>query len=298
MKDKNNSNFSTLWVRYSDYEFRKVDDEIYITPTYSATAEPFDPFKYTDTILVDILNIGRLNSLDKTNLVNEKVLEFVKKYGLLGFFTYCPLNSKNLFTQKTVYLKKNNFITKKESMPFKGYIDLFLKCDDTNIIELHKGDIGYFASYNNEMSPNLILNKDLEYGIVFSKGYSEKLSWFLDYVNEIYQQFFSIGRYYITNELVEKRTADLYIQSFMPDNISCNLTLTKNKPTLAWNFNSLRLALDTMLYLELSAERQLLKMCKHCYNPFYSNNPKSEYCSPQCRNQANVYKSRGKKKDQ
>ncbi|MCI8486941.1 MAG: hypothetical protein HFJ20_07835 [Clostridia bacterium] len=62
------------------------------------------------------------------------------------------------------------------------------------------------------------------------------------------------------------------------------------------NFNSLKLAIDTMFALNETSERKTVKMCKHCGKPFASDNLKAEYCSPQCRNQANVYKSRAKNK--
>ena len=47
----------------------------------------------------------------------------------------------------------------------------------------------------------------------------------------------------------------------------------------------------------LCSEKNPLKICKHCGKVFYAKNPKAEYCSPQCRNQANVYKSREKNKE-
>ena len=37
-----------------------------------------------------------------------------------------------------------------------------------------------------------------------------------------------------------------------------------------------------------------LREGKHCGEPFYGKNPKTEFCSPQCRNRFNVYKSRRK----
>ena len=69
-----------------------------------------------------------------------------------------------------------------------------------------------------------------------------------------------------------------------------------DKPVIEWNFNSLKLAIDTMFALNETTERKTVKMCKHCGKPFSSENLKAEYCSPQCRNQANVYKSRAKNK--
>lgn len=56
------------------------------------------------------------------------------------------------------------------------------------------------------------------------------------------------------------------------------------------------------LYIEctngfmLCSEKNPLRICKHCGKVFYAKNPKAEYDSSQCRNQANVYKSRNKNK--
>lgn len=47
----------------------------------------------------------------------------------------------------------------------------------------------------------------------------------------------------------------------------------------------------------MCSDKNPIKMCKHCGNIFLSINPKAEYCSPKCRNKANVYKSRAKNKE-
>ena len=46
----------------------------------------------------------------------------------------------------------------------------------------------------------------------------------------------------------------------------------------------------------LCSEKNPLKICKHCGKVFYAKNPKAEYDTSKCRNQANVYKSRNKNK--
>ena len=55
--------------------------------------------------------------------------------------------------------------------------------------------------------------------------------------------------------------------------------------------------IENIVTINETNERKEVKMCKHCGKPFSSENLKSEYCSPQCRNQANVYKSRAKNKE-
>lgn len=47
----------------------------------------------------------------------------------------------------------------------------------------------------------------------------------------------------------------------------------------------------------LTDENSSLKVCKHCGKVFVATRPNMEFCSPQCKNQYNVYKSRAKKND-
>ena len=44
----------------------------------------------------------------------------------------------------------------------------------------------------------------------------------------------------------------------------------------------------------MAQDVRLLKICNFCEKTFIANNPKAEYDTPQCKNKANVYKSRGK----
>ena len=41
---------------------------------------------------------------------------------------------------------------------------------------------------------------------------------------------------------------------------------------------------------------QPIRQCKHCGKIFYREDLRMEFCSPQCRNRFNVYKSRKKGK--
>lgn len=59
---------------------------------------------------------------------------------------------------------------------------------------------------------------------------------------------------------------------------------------------SLKKAIDMAFGFMLCSEKNPIRICKHCGKVFYAKNPKAEYDSSQCRNQANVYKSRNKNK--
>lgn len=40
-----------------------------------------------------------------------------------------------------------------------------------------------------------------------------------------------------------------------------------------------------------------LRLCKHCTKVFVVSRPRNQFCSPECKNRYNVYKSRSKNRD-
>jgi hypothetical protein len=57
--------------------------------------------------VVDALNLGRLASKEETSpILQEKILDFVQNYGLLGFMTALPTTA-DFMDYKQVYLPKN-----------------------------------------------------------------------------------------------------------------------------------------------------------------------------------------------
>lgn len=65
-------------------------------------------------------------------------------------------------------------------------------------------------------------------------------------------------------------------------------------PVLQWQTGSLADAIELGYTILVCNDIKKLGICKHCFKPFYAKNPKSEFCSPVCRNRYNVYKSRSK----
>jgi len=76
--------------------------------------------------------------------------------------------------------------------------------------------------------------------------------------------------------------------------------LTHNIEELYYNnsfgftINYLKQAIDISYSMQMAQDVRLLKICNFCEKAFIANNPKAEYDTPQCKNKANVYKSRGK----
>ena len=227
-------------------------------------------------------------------------MEFVEKYGLLGELTYLPLNT-DIVKQNKVYLPSGNLVSEKETLPTDEYIELFLKCKKKQKVVMKKNARGEILdlSVENEMNPLAIIDRPVEYAVVFSMEYSECLVWIMHYARTLYLTFEAIENYSKVQDAYTKQIYDTRIKEFNPSKIACKILMGKNKedkPVLEWDFNSLKLAIDTMFALNETTERKTVKMCKHCGKPFASQNLKAEYCSPQCRNQANVYKSRARNK--
>lgn len=123
------------------------------------------------------------------------------------------------------------------------------------------------------LNPNDIINiKDLY--DMFSK------------MDSILVDLLNIGRMCLEEDVIK------YYFSGVPYKIN----MYGKTPEISWQPNSLKQAIDLSFGFMLCSEKNPLKICKHCSKVFYTKNPKAEYCCPQCRNQANVYKSREKNK--
>ena len=49
-----------------------------------------------------------------------------------------------------------------------------------------------------------------------------------------------------------------------------------------------------MFSFMLTDDTKPLRLCKYCTKVFVAGRPSAAFCSPQCKNRYNVYKSRGK----
>ncbi len=77
------SNFSAMWVRWSDYEIAEVLNVRYIMPTANATSHPYSSTEGLQELLTDALNLGK-TVYQKSDNTEQECLAFVQKHGLLG----------------------------------------------------------------------------------------------------------------------------------------------------------------------------------------------------------------------
>ena len=80
------------------------------------------------------------------------------------------------------------------------------------------------------------------------------------------------------------------------DPVPAIVKVENNQKFIEWQTAGLSGTIELAYALLLCNRPKAIGICKHCGTPFYTKNPKSEFCSPPCRNRYNVYKSRAKNK--
>lgn len=301
----NSQNFEAFWVKYDNYKIFEYNNEFYIKPSDKSEDNVYNLFDVSSELLVDFFLIGKevaenwdhrdihceLKSKEKK--YQDLVLEFVKKYGLLGEVTYMPIND-NFISDNKVLLPGMN--SKTESS-LNEYLKIFFEYDkkiDFNK-ELSKDDIIYLFGKNGDGTATY-LNRLNEYALTFSERYSEKISRILVYAKLMYDTFADMEKYFWEENESQKEIYAHFLKDFKPCNLAFEINYSE-KAILRWNFTSLKQAIETMLGLNVTNDRKDVKICKRCYKPFIAKNLNSDYCSTTCRNVANVYKSRARSKE-
>ena len=99
---------------------------------------------------------------------------------------------------------------------------------------------------------------------------------------------------------LDEQTKNLYRQgmsAFGGISPTYHIALAENTPVIVWNFHSLLVMIQMCFSFMLTDSDCDMKLCKHCGRAFIASRKGNEFCSPKCKNQYNVYKTRAKKKD-
>jgi len=281
---------SSHWVKYSEY----VIKDGYITPAPNAKPCVYDPLKDAKSLVVDALNVGLL-VLGKKNAENA-LLDFVHKYGLLGFMTALP-TTPNFMEYDAVYLPKNHFI-KVESMAVDEYAAQFFPFDKPDF-KKNQDEVRWDVDGESEMLALALTFQDqpLAINMSFGREYAERLDWLLLQFKDWAFTFMSSIFYYNDYDRLDETERDLYrkgMAAFGGIAPTYHIALL-DKPTIVWDFHSLLLGVQMMFSFMLTDEKNPLRMCRHCQHVFAATHSNAAFCSPQCKNQYNVYKTRAKK---
>lgn len=276
---------SSDWIRYSKYEYKEIGGREYLTPTADSEISIYNPLDVAEDLVVDALNLGAALCQDETLTDKGKtaLMAFTLKYGSLGFMTAIPLNG-NFMEYPHVFFGRNGFFDV-DFMETKDYLNYFKPFG----IKENQPKTGF------TMPPALVMGKTLEYELAFSRNYAERTDWLFGVFSEFYTHFAACVAYQTTdNPALQSHYADM-VSGFCEYGLGFRMAMD-GKPTLVWDFAALKTVLETVYAFMVSDAGAPLRICKHCGKVFYATHGRMELCSGRCRNQYNVYKSRGKDK--
>lgn len=278
--------------KFAKYEIKEIGKIKYIVPDsidkkHSSGAPLIDIAKdFEESILIDLLNIGKLAFYNENDIENS-ILDFVNKYSTLGLINDLPLN-KYFFLDDKIVLKDYNYIGNSDLTTVvdrKKYFKLFFPtCDDSQIKELINDAIKLAETPAME---KYILS-DVNKLLAGSNLYCEPLDMFIQYAKYLYSLLNNIS-----NE-DNYNIAEL-LNQFEVNNIKLSLS-RKETLYIEFQITCLKQYIDYYFAKTVAQDINLLKICKFCNKAFLAVNPKAEYHTPQCKNKANVYKNRAKNK--
>ena len=290
---------SSHWVRYSEYEWRAAEDgTLYLTPAKNAKPEIYDPLKDAQQLVLDALNIGRLCMSKKPDSdIQKEVKSFALKYGLFGLMTALPTTPK-FMEYENVYLPKNHFI-KEETMRTEDYLALFFPFDKLDVIK--RGVESLWNIQNDRAMMALAMtmsDKPMAVNMCFQREYAERYDWLKQQFTNWIFVFSTSMLYYEDYDKTDEDTRNLFRQSMaaFDGNAPTYHIALYDKPTIVWDFHSLLLGIQMMFSFMLTDDTKPLRLCKHCTKVFVASRPSNQFCSPECKNRYNVYKSRKKNK--
>lgn len=289
---------NSTWVRYSDYEWKKAKDgQLYLRPKPKAMPDIYDPLTERDQLVLEAVRIGRMGLSHKPDTqIQDAILQFTKKYGLLGFMTALPTTPK-FMDYETVYFPTNHFLRGGE-MASLEYLDHFYPFEKLDII--HRGpNVSWSVEGDNTMIALVMTMGDRPMAVqmCFHRYYSEPYEWlrqqFVDWAFTACTSFF----FYHEHDMLDDESQIRMRQSMAAfgGNVPTYHIELHDKPTIVWDFNSLLLGIQMMFSFMLTDDKEPLRLCKQCMSPFIASRPSAVFCSPKCKNQYNVYKSRAKK---
>ncbi|MCL2838064.1 MAG: hypothetical protein FWE04_03210 [Oscillospiraceae bacterium] len=250
---------SSDWVKYTKYETIEHGGRKWITPAADSRVIVYSPVQMSENIVVDALNFGRLLCMENVP----------KDYSN-------PVNDGLMEAVTATY----------------GLLGI--KMDEpTDFFKPFKKKENRKTAYSMPIIEQT--GRDLKYEMVFSHDYAEPIDEMLECFKALYIHFSACQSAANAENPAIKRVVDETISKFTVQNVGFQMRMT-NKPTMVWEFGSLKTMIETIYAVAVSRENPMLRMCKHCGKAFYAHHGRSEFCEDKCRNQFNVYKHRKMKK--
>ena len=268
---------------FSKYKIVEIKGKRYILPEENATKRTISITENIDELLIYVLNIGK-KVLYNEPLEDVELLNFYSKYGSFGFMIDLAISKYFIFEDK-VAIRDSFYINNKENVDFMNvaeYLKFFLpKLNKKEITKLIKNCKDVASDTKKESYLTSIINEYLMY----NENYAEPIELVLNYARSLYKTL----SYTLDNKNV---TMDLPFLN--ANHITSNIRELYFNNGFGITINYLKQVIDIAYSMQMAQDVRLLKVCNFCNKAFIANNPKAEYDTPQCKNKANVYKSRNK----
>ena len=283
MKTNFNVESQQFCYAFDIYKIEEINGTEYIIPDKKAKSFSVISNDRINEAMIDLLNIGK-KIYYKESVENDEILEYVRNYGLFGLMSDFSMN-RYYFLDNEVVLRDYNFIKFKDGvhkMNIIEYMKIFLpKLTEKQIqkrIDDCKKEIGT-ATMEKYLTPEI--NKKL----IYSEDYAEPKDMFIKYAKLLYETLKDI----IDNPRSAKISPILELNNL-------SNTLVRMPSEIGIKYNYLKQAIDLNFLICMTQDVAILKICRYCNKAFIAYNIKAEYDSPNCKNKANVYKSRAKSK--
>jgi hypothetical protein len=204
----------------------------------------------------------------------------------------------NFMDYEAVYLPKNHFI-REESMSTKDYLELFFPFDKPDVVKRGVESMWSVSDDRVMMALAMTLSDNpMAVNMSFQREYAERYEWMQQQFEDIAFTYLTAMLYYEDNDTLtaeQKLLMQQGMEAFGGNAPTYKIRLL-DKPTIVWDFHSLILGVQMMFSFMLTDQDKPIRICKHCSEVFAASRPSAVFCSPQCKNKHNVYKSRAKNK--
>ena len=268
---------------YSKYKIEEINGTKYIMPEEKASKKTISITEHIDDVLIETLNIGK-KEFFKEPIQDFELLNYFAKYGSFGFMIDLAINKFFILDEK-VAVRDPFYINRKENIDFMNieeYLNFFFpKLNKREISSLIKKCKDVASDTRKEDYLTSIINEYL----IYSEHYAEPVELVLKYARSLYKNLILT---------LNNKPLTMNLPFLSVNHLTHNIEDLYYNNTFGFTINYLKQAIDISYSMQMAQDVRLLKICNFCEKAFIANNPKAEYDTPQCKNKANVYKSRGK----
>ena len=301
---------SSDWAAFGEYIIIKSGGKKYVTPAMNAKVTAYDPLAIADEIVVDALNIGVLcmNDRAEETEIEKAILEFCGKYGLLGFMTALP-TTPDFWEDDDVHIPKNP-IYRPRKMPVKEWADMFFPPEKAELMNQKAKAMGWFLGDLIGDEPPIGIGERETYALQmkfkgmpfaqrrsFQRGYAEPYEWLRDQFCDWATMLCAVRFYFDERDETMReldRRAMFAFGGIAPHYRVVFDEADNDKPKIKWDFHSLLQTIQMILSFALTDESQPLRICKECSKVYAATDPRSQFCSHDCKNRYGVRKNRNK----